>query len=424
VKDLRYLRAGTLIDGLADAPAEDAAIAIDGTRICWVGRWNDLEIRLPDSEYADLSRFTVLPGLIDAHTHITLFGDGRTYEQMVPERDEMMLLAGAANASRHLRAGVTTARDNGSRNSLAIVLKEAINRGLIEGPRLLASGRPVTSPRGHFFWCNGEADGEEEIRRAVTRLAEEGADHIKIMASGGGTQSTDPRVATYSVAELRSAVETAHSLNRLTTAHCRALESMRRAVDAGVDCMEHAEFLRPDGRMIFDEATADRLREAGTYISPTLSAWHWDTILRLRRKLEDGSATAEDKARLGELEHDIERVLANFERMLGAGLAGQVVGGTDAGCFDVTFGHLDYCLELMVRGGMTEMQALQACTSVSARAIGLEASVGCIAQGATADLVVLAGNPLVSIRAVSDVVGVCKEGRWVLRRVPELAAVA
>lgn len=409
-----HLRAGTLIDGLAERGVSDAGISISGDKISWVGPWSGLEEKVEPDAVLDLSDCVVIPGLIDSHTHTSLLADGRPYEEVARESDETMLLAGTTNLRRHLLAGVTTARDNGSRNVLGFLLKDAVSRGLIDGPRLLVSGRPVTKPGGHFFWCNGEADTCEDIEAAIALLVGQGADHIKIMASGGGTQGTDPRAATYSLQELQCAVTTAHALERLTTAHCRALESMTRVAEAGIDCMEHAEFLRPDGTMAYDEATADALLRSGMFISPTLSAWHWDTVVRLRRSVEEGSASPDERRRLGELERDVETVLVTFNAMLRDGFGERIVGGTDAGCFDVTFGHIDYTMQLMVAGGMKEMQVIKSCTSVAARALGLEDSVGAIRAGACADLVVLGSDPLQDIAAVNDIRGVCQGGRWVI----------
>src|SRR5260221_9598102 len=200
---------------------------------------------------------------------------------MAAESDAMMAFAAARNALVHLRAGVTTARDNGSRNRLGFALRNAIDRGLIPGPRLLVSGRPVTRSAGHFHWCNGTADGADEIRDAVRRLAAEGADHIKIMASGGGTVGTDPARATYTVPELTCAKTTAHDFALPTTAHCRASDAMARAIDAGLDCMEHGEFIAPDGARRFDVDLARRLVDSGMYLNPTLQANGWNTIPRL-----------------------------------------------------------------------------------------------------------------------------------------------
>src|SRR5262249_48881475 len=160
--------------------------------------------------------------------------DRRTYEQMVLDPDEMMALVSVRNLQRHLASGVTTLRDNGGRNRVTFIVREAINRGYFVRPRLPLSGPPQTPRHGHFHWCNGVADGPDAIRAAVRQLVAEGADHIKIMASGGATAGNIPYYPSYSAAELQVAVDAAHVLGRLTTAHCRAKQSMINAVEAGL----------------------------------------------------------------------------------------------------------------------------------------------------------------------------------------------
>lgn len=415
------LRVGTLIDGVSPGVVHDAVIRIDGTAITFVGPWAARE-RVRAEESVDLRAYVALPGFIDVHTHMTLFADGRCYEDMAAESDESMLLAAADNARTHLESGVTTARDNGSRGRLGMIVRDAIASGAVTGPRLLVSGRPVTEPGGHFYWCHGEAQGPEGVRDAITKLASEHADHIKIMASGGGTLGTDPRRASYSARELRTAVKTAHGFGLLTTAHCRALESMRRALESGLDCMEHSEFLRQDGTMAFDEAVASQMAATGIYVSPTLQANGWDTIVRLRQARESRSISDSERTTLARAEAETATALENFGKMLDAGLGPRIVGGTDAGCFDFSFGHIDYCLALMVRGGMDHSQAIRACTSVAARALGLDGTVGALIPGLQADIVILGGNPLDRIEAVADVRAVIKEGRTVSSSLPELPA--
>lgn len=415
------LQVAALLDGTGARPLPDAVIVIEGGMIHYAGpRLGDSPGQPvgPGSELVSFDTGVAVPGFVDAHVHFTLFADGRSYEEMAAEPDATMAFAAARNALIHLRAGVTTARDNGSRNRLGFALRDAIDRGLAAGPRLLVSGRPVTPSGGHFHWCNGTADGPEEIRRAVQGLAVEGADHIKIMASGGGTLGTDPTKATYTVPELACAAETAHEVGLPTTAHCRASESMRRAIEAGLDCMEHGEFIAPDGTRDFDPGLATRLVDSGMYLSPTLQANGWDTILRLRALREAAGLTCDQERALAAAERETKVSLEQVGRLADMGLRSRIIAGTDAGCFDFSFGHIDYCLELMVAAGMTPMQALVASTSAAAQACGVGDQVGTIQAGKRADIVILAASPLDDIRAVSAVLAVYKDGE----RVSELAS--
>jgi imidazolonepropionase-like amidohydrolase len=411
-----HLRVGRLIDGTGVDPIADAAIVIDGPNIAWAGPAS----ALPPDQTAEESRLefpeaTALPGFVDAHAHLSLFADGRPYEAMAAETDELMALAGAKNAGVHLASGVTTARDNGGRNRVVFVLREAIERGLADGPRLLVSGRPITCTGGHFHWCNGTADGEEQIREAVRRLVAEGADHIKIMASGGGTVGTDPGRGSYSVNELRAAADAANALSRPTTAHCRASESMSRSIESGIDCMEHGEFLDPDGEMRFDRDLAERLVDSGMYLSPTMAASGWDTILRLRSLRETTRLTKQQEGALAVAERETETKIEHIGRLIQMGLGPRIVAGTDAGCFDFSFGHIDYSIELLVAAGMSAMQAIRASTHVSATACGVGDLVGSIEAGKRADLLVVDGDPLSDLGALSKVRAVFKDGRRVNR---------
>ncbi len=406
------IQADLLFDGLDGSVQSAQAVLVSDGRIVEVGPAAQLRQQLPpETQTIDLGSACLAPGLIDGHTHLSLAGDGRPYAAMFSESDEMMVLTGAMNLRRHLAAGITTIREHGARNRVGFALQEGIRRGYIPGSRLLVSGRPITCTGGHFHMCNEVADGEEEIRRSVRRLVHEGADYIKIMASGGGTAGTIPGRASYSTAELHAAVHEAHHFHRLTAAHCRAKESMVRAVEAGIDLMEHAEFLDPDDQMRFDPKLAEMMAEAGIWISPTLQAWtNYSRIVTLtERQTTDIISAAEEKELLA-LEKRAEARLDIMRRMLEYDVRERIVPGTDSGVGSLAFGHLDYDLQLLVRVGFTPAEALLSATRISAEAIGMADEIGVIQAGKAADLVAFDGDPTQDIGAVSRVVAVFQAG--------------
>ena len=407
------IQAGRLADGLGGATKTDQAVLVTDGRITSVGPTEVMQQQIPpDTEIIDLGSACLTPGLIDGHTHLSLAGDGRTYVEMFADTDEMMVLTGAMNLKRHLDAGITTLREHGARNQVGFMLKEGLARGYIPGSRMLVSGRPITCTGGHFHMCNEIADGEEEIRRSVRRLVHEGADYIKIMASGGGTAGTIPGRATYTTAELHAAVHEAHHFHRLTAAHCRAKESMVRAVEAGIDLMEHAEFLDPDGQLRFDPKVAEMMAEYGIWVSPTLQAWtRYPRIVELTVHRNAGTITPEAETELQKLEERAELRLDVMRRMLDYGMRDRIVPGTDSGVSGLAFGHLDYDLQLLVRVGFTPVEALVAATRISAKAIGLADEIGTIEPGKVADLVAFSGDPTADITAFSCVVAVFQSGR-------------
>lgn len=291
-----FLRADRVVVASSDNVIVDGCVEVVGQRIGRVASSEQFtEEFASGTRVVDYGDATLMPGLIDAHCHMTLTGDGSTYEQQVLDPDEMMSLVAVNNLLRHLASGVTTIRDNGGRNRVVFVVREAVERGYIAGPRMLLSGRPVTHSHGHFHWCNGVADGHDQIRAVVRGLVAEGADHIKIMASGGGTAGNLPYYPSYTIEELRTAVGTAHDLGRPTTAHCRASASMTNALEAGLDCIEHAEFLVPAGGMThfgggvaatglmsYDPKVTEQILKAGRFVSFTAQAGGHETLLRLR----------------------------------------------------------------------------------------------------------------------------------------------
>ena len=410
------IKAGLLADGSGTAARSDQAVLVEAGRITALGTGAEIDRRVaPGIERIDLGPACLTPGLVDGHTHLSLPGDGHPYVEYFSESDEMMVCVGARNMIRHLKAGVTTLREHGARNRVGFTLKEGLRRGYLAGPRMVVSGRPITCTGGHFHMCNEVADGEEEVRRSVRRLVHEGADYIKVMASGGGTEGTSPWLPSYSTEELRAIVSEARSFHRTTAAHCRARDSMERAVKAGIDLMEHCEFLVGQDDMRFDPALAEMMAESGIWLSPTLQAWtNYPTILRLREGRDAGGLTGEEEEELSGLEARAETRLDIMRKMLDYCLKERIVPGTDSGPGVLAFGHMDYDLQLLVASGFTPAEALVAATRISAEALGLDAEIGTIETGKIADLVAFDGDPTTDVSTFSRVVAVFQGGTRVV----------
>jgi len=418
------IRAGRLIDGNGGEPRSDVAVVLDGGKVGSIEPWREELGR--GATVHDFGVETVLPGLVDAHCHLSLLGAGLSYEEEEGASNEFMAVAAVHNAQVMLRSGVTTLRDNGARHGIMFAVREAMNRGLLVGPRMLIAGRPVTPTGGHFHWCGGAADGEEEIRRQVRRLVAEGADHIKIMASGGGTAGTNPGLPSYAVSELRSAVDAAHYYGRLTTAHCRATRAIANAVEAGLDCIEHAEFNepadliqhvaeRPAYRPRWDDDVAKRLADSPLFASLTLPGSGYVAYSDLAAERErEGRLSPEKQAALDRGQATVEARADSVRRFLDLGMLPKLVVSSDAGPFDIEFGKLYQGLEIAVMGGMSPMQALQACTRVAAQACGVLDRVGTLEPGKEADILVVEANPLEDVRNLRDVVAVFKAGQPVV----------
>ena len=404
-----------VIDGSDGHSSAGLAVLVQDGKIAAVGTVDEVRKECPhDTVDVPLEGMTLCPGLIDGHTHLSLAGDGRNYDEMFSETDEMMVCTGAMNMMKHLRAGITTIREHGARNRVGFALKEGLERGYLPGPRMQVSGRPITCTGGHFWFCNEQADGEEEIRKSVRRLVHEGADYIKIMASGGGTRGTIPERASYTEEELHAAVHAAHHFDRPTAAHCRASESMRRAVQAGIDLMEHAEFLDTDNQLRFDPEIAAMMEESGIWISPTLQAWtKYPRIVELRNQRDLGSLSHDGGVELEALEKRAEGRLDVMRKLLEYNVKDRVLPGTDSGVGMLAFGHLDYDLELLVEVGFTPVEALVSATRISAEAIGMSDTVGTIEAGKVADLVAFKGDPSRDIYACRNVGVVFQAGRLV-----------
>ena len=272
---LRVILPGRLIDGVNDQVQEGMAVAVQGGAIRWVGPASEAENLDRGGTGRETLEFpggTLLAGLFDIHTHTNMPGDGRTGEQVNrDDNDEIRLLRSARNTAAAVASGVTTMCDCGSWNRTAFALKEGLEQGLVEGPRVLVAGPPLTVTGGHLWYMGGEADGVEAVRTRVRNLIKQGADFIKIAASGGSTSTSDPYRAAYSVAELTTIVDEAHNRGRSVLAHCRCTDAINAALDAGVDAILHCSFYDNDGSYRFDQKTADRLAASEAWLNPTMN---------------------------------------------------------------------------------------------------------------------------------------------------------
>jgi imidazolonepropionase-like amidohydrolase len=257
------IRAGWLIDGTGAAPRRNVLVTIENGVITNVGPAGTLSQGI----VLDLGEYTVLPGLINMHTHIVMPGDGTPFAEWMELPDELLLLQAHRNVLTALETGVTTIRDCGGKGVLTFRLREAIRKGIVAGPRLVLSGRPLTITGGHCRYFGGEVDGPEEMRRAARQLLKEGADFIKIMASGGGTVGTYSQFPSFDVDEMRAAIHEAHKIGKRASCHCIATESISNAIDAGTDHIEHCSFMAPDTSQHYDERIAHRVADAGVYVT-------------------------------------------------------------------------------------------------------------------------------------------------------------
>lgn len=242
------IRSSRVIAGKDAKLMNDSAAIIEGSKVAAIVPNSELP-RATDEKTVDLNLgdMTVLPGLIDVHTHLMLGHgtEGRSLpEIMEHDSDDLMLARAFRNALTHLSAGITTLRDCGCRGKVSLSARDAIEKHVMIGPRVLASGRAITITGGHLFFCDGEADGVEGVRRFTRELLKEGADFIKVMASGGSsTPATDWRHYSFSIEELTAIVREAHRVGKLTAAHCHSKTSIRNAIAAGIDSIERCSFV-------------------------------------------------------------------------------------------------------------------------------------------------------------------------------------
>jgi len=360
----------------------------------------------PPVEGAETARFdgaTILPGLIDAHVHLCFDASADPVQTLAGRDDEAALEQMAAAAAFALRAGVTTIRELGSRGDLTFRLRDRVVSGRAIGPHILAAGRALTIPMGHCWFLGGAAEDEAALLALIRTEIERGADIIKIMATGGAmTPTSDTRKPQFSAETLRRAVDLAHELGRPVAAHAHAREGMRDALAAGVETIEHASFIGPDGARVHDE-DLPMVLESRTVLVPTL------TPVAGRASTPDARAGALEPEMTAAQFWEIRR--ADVARLHAAGV--RMIAGSDCGVGLVPHDSVITEIGFMIDAGFSASEALTAATADSAAVLGIDSATGRLAPGLRADVLVVDGDPLVDIGALRKPLAVFKAGQRV-----------
>ncbi len=396
------IRAGRLLDVKSGRMLSNQQIAIEGDKIVSIG------VAVPQAaaqgaKIIDLSNATVLPGLIDAHVH--MLGDPKNFGYAslgisVPRA----ALIGARNAKRTLEAGFTTVRNTGESGYADVALRDAINDGDIPGPRMLVSGPALGITGGHcdenllpfefHQQAEGVADGVEQVQHKVREAIKYGADLIKFCATGGViSKGDDPRHSQYTLEEMKALVADAHRLGRKVAAHAHGAEGARWAAEAGVDSVEHGSYL--------DDAAIAAMKQHGTYLVPTLYLADW---------------FLENAPKLGTPDFILQKARAvmpearkNVARAFASGV--KVAFGTDAAVYPHGLNAREFAV--MVKLGLSPLQAIQAATVNAADLLGWSDRVGAVEPGKLADIIAVEGNPLEDVTTLERVRFVMKGGQVV-----------
>lgn len=403
--EIIVLEAARMFDGKSNAVIKPGLVIVNGNRIESVGPGTPIP---PEARTIDLGDATLLPGFMDAHTHLrgTPPGDSNArllsaLMETLPER----ALAAAPMARLTLHAGFTTVRDLGSSEFLDIGLREGIKKGYIEGPRILAANRALGSIGGHCDSTNGFrfgvlqpgmenpaiGTGPDAMRAAVRWNVKYGADVIKVCATGGVLSLNDdvdsPQLTQE---ELNALVDQAHTMGRKAAAHAHGAEGAKRAIRAGIDSIEHGSFL--------DQEALELMIKKGTFYVPTLMAAEGVREAIPRGKLDPRVVKKGQRA--------LDSIDVTVRRAISMGV--KIAFGTDAGVYP--HGRNAGEFRLLVEHGMKPIDALKAATSVNAVLFGVDDRLGTLTPGKIADIIAVPGDPTVDIRQTEKVSFVMKEG--------------
>lgn len=377
------IHAGHVLDVKTGKTLANQTILIQGDKIASVGR----DTQVPaGAQVVDLSNATVLPGLIDAHTHIT-FNPNFGYSRLAISVPREALM-GARNARVTLDAGFTTIRNVGASGYSDVALRDAINAGDVPGPRMLVSGPALSITGGHcdnnllpfeyHAQSEGAADGVEAVQHKVREIIKYGADVIKVCATGGVLSHGDnPQASQYTLEEMKAIVADAHRLGRKVAAHAHGAQGIRWASEAGVDSIEHGSYI--------DDAAIAEMKKNGTYLVPTLYLADWF--------LENAEKIGTPAELIAKGREVMPAARKNVARAFAAGV--KVGFGTDAAVYPHGLNAHEFAV--MVKLGLTPLQAIQAATVNDADLLGWSDRVGTIEPGKWADMVAVDGDPLADV---------------------------
>jgi imidazolonepropionase-like amidohydrolase len=395
------LRDACIIDGRGDVQAR-GFITIEQNRIVEVGKGPG-PAKKNGYEVMDLEGRCVLPGMIDCHVHLCIDGSADPMQSFQKDSAAMITLRAARHAHLSLLAGVTTVRDLGSLNGISGSLRDAINLGIVIGPRIVSTNQAVCITGGQGWQFSRQADGEDGVRQAVREQIRAGADAIKMMATGGViTQGVEPGSPQFTLEELKAGAEEAHKAGRKIAAHAQGNEGIKNSLRAGFDTIEHGIFLD-------DEAIGLLLEKRATLV-PTLSAPF--NIMEKGEKSGTPAFIIEKTRKVKDTHVD------SIKKAYKAGVT--IASGADAGTPFNGHGENLRELELLVGIGLSPMEAIVSATRVAAETLGLGSGLGTIEPGKLADLIVVEGDPLKDIAVLQvkeKMVVVMKDGRFYKRSI-------